>query len=226
MEEVKASGKSTWRSLLQYFLQGLVILAPIVITVWAILSLFRFVDGILPNIIDTLFPDLLQHDANGIPRRVPGLGFIIVIIIVLLVGYISSFFVVGRFVELFDKFLERTPGIKFIYSSVKDFFEAFAGNKKKFNKAVLVSIEASDVWRIGFITQEEAARFGLSDYIAVYLPQSYAFAGHLYFVPQNRIRLMPDIASGEAMKFAISGGVTEFEDDHARSAADEPLNPS
>ena len=113
-------------------------------------------------------------------------------------------------VELFDNILERTPGIKIIYSTVKDFVEAFAGNKRKFTKSVLVTIDSNDVWRIGFITQEEVDQFGLQDFVAVYVPQSYAFAGHLYFVKKDRIRLLTDVSSAEAMKFAISGGVAEI----------------
>lgn len=213
MKPNKTTGRFHWKKLLQYFLQGLVILAPIAITVWAILSLFNFIDGILPNIIDAVAPNLLHHDTLGNPKRIPGLGFVVVILLVFGVGYVSSFFVVGKAVDLFDSILEKTPGIKFIYSSVKDFFEAFAGNKKKFDKAVLVSIHASDVWQVGFITQEEVSQFDLQDYITVYVPQSYAFAGHLYFVKKERVRLLTDISSGDAMKFAISGGVTEVEDE-------------
>jgi uncharacterized membrane protein len=144
-----------------------------------------------------------------------------VLAIVLLVGYISSTFIVSRLVQFFDNMLERTPGIKIIYSTVKDFFEAFAGNKRKFDKAVLVSIEAADVWRIGFITQEELLEFGLQEYLAVYVPQSYAFAGHLYFVKKERVRLLSDISSADAMKFAISGGVTVIEDEHMAEKADQ-----
>ena len=141
--------------LFQYFLQGLIILAPIAITVFAVTSLFSWIDSILPNLIHKLFPNLLGVDENGELKHIPGLGFIVVIILVLLVGYISSSFVVSKLVDLFDSVLEKTPGIKFIYSTVKDFFEAFAGNKRKFDKSVLVSIEATDIWRIGFITREE-----------------------------------------------------------------------
>ena len=205
--------RSAARKLFKYFLQGLIILAPITITIWAVFSLFSWIDGILPNFIHNLFPKLAT-DQMGMPRRIPGLGFIIVIVVVLLVGYISSSFVVSRLVELFDNILEKTPGIKIIYSTIKDFFEAFAGNKRKFDKAVLVSIESLDVWRIGFITQEDLREFGIQEYVAVYVPQSYAFAGHLYFVKKERVRLITDISSADAMKFAISGGVTEIVEDH------------
>jgi len=199
------------RKLFKYFLQGLIILAPITITLWAVLSLFNWVDSILPDFIHRIFPRLALAE-NGNPKYIPGLGFVLVIGIVLIVGYVSSSFIVSKLVELFDNILEKTPGIKIIYSTVKDFFEAFAGNRRKFDRAVLVCIESTEVWRIGFITHEELEEFGLQEYISVYVPQSYAFAGHLYFVKKDRVRLITDISSTEAMKFAISGGVTKIED--------------
>ncbi|HEY4934958.1 MAG TPA: DUF502 domain-containing protein [Puia sp.] len=199
------------RKLFRYFLQGLIILAPITITLWAVYSLFNWVDSILPNFIRSFFPRLAL-DENGNPRRLPGIGFILVIVIVLVVGYVSSSFIVSKLVELFDNILEKTPGIKIIYTTIKDFFEAFAGNKRKFDRAVLVCIESTDIWRIGFITHEELAEFGLQEYISVYVPQSYAFAGHLFFVKKERVRLITDITSTDAMKFAISGGVTKIEE--------------
>lgn len=203
----------TFKKLFQYFLQGLIILAPIAITIWAVTSLFNFVDNILPDLIERIAPNLLPNDTTGQPIKIPGLGSVVVILVVIGVGYVSSSFIVGRLVELFDKVLERTPGIKIIYTTVKDFFEAFAGNKRKFDRSVLVSIEAPDVWRVGFITQDDVTEFGLQEYVAVYVPQSYAFAGHLYFVKKERIRLLTDISSADAMKFAISGGVTEIDDE-------------
>jgi uncharacterized membrane protein len=131
--------------------------------------------------------------------------------IVIGVGYVSSSFIFGRLVYLFDQLLEKTPGVKVIYTTVKDFFEAFAGNKKKFNNAVLVSVVSPDVWQLGFITHEDVKDFGLNEHVAVYVPHSYAFSGRLYFVRRDRVRLVKDVSSTEAMKFAISGGVTETE---------------
>jgi uncharacterized membrane protein len=203
--------QSIARKLFKYFLQGLLILAPITITLWAVLSLFNWIDSILPDFIHNLFPRL-GLDENGNPKRIPGLGFILVIGVVLTVGYVSSSFIVSKMVELFDNILEKTPGIKVIYTTIKDFFEAFAGNKRKFDRAVLVSIVSTDIWQVGFITHEDLNEFGLQDYISVYIPQSYAFAGHLFFVKKDRIRIITDISSTDAMKFAISGGVTNIDD--------------
>ena len=196
----------------QYFLQGLIILAPIIITIYAVTGLFNFIDNIVPDILDTIFPHWIGTDESGNPKKIPGIGFVIVVLTVIVVGYISSSFIVGRMVDMFDRVLERTPGIKIIYTTVKDFFEAFAGNKRKFDKAVLVSVKERDVWQIGFITQQDLKQFGLQEYVAVYIPNSYALAGQLYFVKQDRIRLAPDVGSADALKFAISGGVTEIEE--------------
>jgi len=195
--------------LLYFFFQGMVILAPIVITVWAVLSLFNLIDDILPNLLHVLFPDLVKLNPQGYPEKIPGLGFLVVVIIVLLVGYISSSFIVSKLVELFDTILEKTPGVKIIYSTVKDFLEAFAGNKKKFDKPVLVSIESPDVWRIGFITQTDVSEFGLHEHVAVYIPHSYAFSGVTYLVKQDRIKKVGGVSSANAMKFVVSGGVTD-----------------
>src|SRR5271170_1150717 len=200
------------RKLLRLFLQGVIILAPISLTIWTVVAVFNWIDDILPNTLHNLFPGLVHIDRFGLPPRIPGIGFIVFIGLALLVGYISSSFIVTRLMEIADHMLERIPGIKLIYSTIKDFVEAFAGNKRKFNKAVLVSVMAEDVWQVGFITQEELQEFDLQEYVAVYVPQSYAFAGHLYFVKRDRVRVLTDISSTDAMKFAISGGVTEIEE--------------
>ncbi len=200
------------RTLVRLFLQGLLILAPISITIWTVVTVFYWIDGILPNLVHTLAPNWIGLDQFGLPKRVPGLGFVVFIGIALFVGYISPSFIVSRLVELAEKLLERTPGIKFIYSTIKDFVEAFAGNKRKFDKAVLVSVLQPEVWQIGFITQESLHEFDMPEFVAVYVPQSYGFAGHVYFVKRDRVRVLTDISSADAMKFAISGGVAEVEE--------------
>lgn len=201
-----------FKKLLRYFVQGLIIIAPIAITIFAVTSLFNFIDSILPNVVQKVFPNIVGTYEDGTPRRIPGLGFVVVILVVLLVGWVSSSFLFGRVVEIFERILEKTPGIKVIYTTVKDFFEAFAGDKKKFNKPVLVNIHAENTWQIGFITQKELHEFGLHEHVAVYVPFSYSIAGQLFLLPPDKVRFIDNINSTEAMKFAISGGVTHVED--------------
>ena len=202
-----------YKGLLQYFLQGLLILAPIAITFWAIAAVFEFVDGILPNIIHGIYPALIE-DAHGHLRIIPGVGFVVVIALVLLVGYASSSFIFTKIVEGFDKLLQKTPGIKIIYSTLKDFFEAFAGEKKKFTNNVLANVDDNDVWRIGFITQDDMVEFGLKDYVAVYIPMSYSISGNVYVIPRSRVKPITNISAAQTMKFAVSGGVTDVVEPH------------
>jgi len=199
-----------WRNLLRYFLQGLIILAPIIITAWAVFSLFNYIDNILPNFIHTLFPVLYKPDAEGNIQKMPGVGFVVIVVIIVLTGWISSSFIVGKVVEFLDHILERTPVIRFIYTAVKDFLEAFAGEKRKFDKPVLVSVDAADVWRMGFMTQDDGSRFGLKDHAVVYVPHSYAVSGIVYIVPIEKVKFLNDVSSTEAMKFALSGGIAQI----------------
>jgi uncharacterized membrane protein len=185
----------TLKKLFRYFLQGVIILAPIGITAYVLWWLFNKIDGILEPYI-----------------RIPGVGFVIIIVFVVLVGWVSSHFLMGSFINFFDTWMERTPGVKFIYSSTKDFFEAFAGEKRKFKKAVLASVFSEDVWIVGFLTDEEMQKFEMgADKVAVYVPQAYNFAGQLYILPRNKVRKIDLITAGEAMKYAVTGGVVDLD---------------
>ena len=187
------SSSLRYQKLIQYFIQGLIILGPVSITAYTIYIVFDKVDSILRPAIN-----------------VPGIGFVTIILFILLVGYLSTFFLMSRILSVIDRLLEKTPGIKLFYSFIKDFFEAFAGSKKKFTNSVLANIENNDVWRVGFITQEDMSKFELVDFVAVYVPMAYSVAGNVYIIPRSRIRPITNISSVQTMKFAVSGGVTDI----------------
>jgi uncharacterized membrane protein len=196
----------SYKKLLQYFLQGLLILAPIAITAYAI---FWVVSS-----IDSLIPIFTYKDFQGVVRvQNYGIGFVIIIAALIIIGYFSSFFITGRVVSFVDKILEKTPGIKHIYSTTRDFFEAFAGDKKKFTKNVLANVDDNDVWRFGFITRDDMEEFGLKDYVTVYIPMAYSVAGNVYVIPKNRIRPITNISAAQTMKFAVSGGITDVDEE-------------
>ena len=194
---------------LQYFLQGLVVIAPVAVTAYVVVWLFTTVDAILPNIIHSVFPKSPANEKDII--TIPGINFLLIILLFIFIGWLSSLFFISRVVSLFDYLFEHTPGIKFIYTSVKDFFEAFTGNKKKFDKPVLVNVDGADVWRVGFITHETALPLDLPDHVVVYVPHSKAVSGITYIVPKEKIKLLTHTAPSDAMKFAISGGITEVD---------------
>jgi len=195
-EEIPPKKSSIFKVIIRYFVQGILVLAPITITGWLLYWLFEKVDGILRPYIN-----------------IPGLGFIIIIVFVILIGWVSSTILMTSILNLFDYWLERTPGVKFIYSSTKDFFGAFAGNKKKFDKAVLINAFSDDVWIIGFLTDAELAKFDMgAQHVSVYVPQAYNFAGQLYILPRSKVKKIGHLTSGDAMKYAVTGGVVHVEE--------------
>ena len=210
--------KSILSLLARFFFQGIIALAPIGVTLWVVVTLFNLVDNFLPNLLNTLFPVQFKV-VNGQIPKITGLGFLVALLLVLVVGWLSSLFFVERMVSFFNKLLERTPGVKVIYSSVKDFLEAFAGNNKKFDKPILVCTDGNDVWRIGFITQENCEHLGLKDHVTVYVPHSYAISGISFMVPLANTKKLPEhMNASEAMKYAISGGVTYTVDEEEKDA--------
>ena len=190
--------------LFRSFLQGLILLSPIAITAYILYSLFNSVDGII--------------GADGLlPFKIPrGLGFVIIISAVTLIGYLGTRLFVGRW--LFDAFghvLENTPGIKFIYSSIRDIISSFVGDKKRFNKPVWVCVNQNpEIWRIGFMTQKDMTHMDLENKVAVYMPHAYAISGWVIVTDNKNIKPVKGMTAGEAMKFAVSGGVTTVEDEH------------
>ncbi|MEX0636906.1 MAG: DUF502 domain-containing protein [Ferruginibacter sp.] len=200
-----------YKRLLQYFLQGMLIMAPIFITMYALYFTVSSIDSLIP-IFSTV-------DIKGnVKVQNYGLGFIIIIVVIIMIGYFSSFFITGRIVSFMDKFFEKTPGLKHIYTTTRDFFEAFAGDKKKFTKNVLANVDDNDVWRVGFITNDDMSDFGLQGYVAVYIPMAYSVAGNVYIIPKERVRAITNISSAQTMKFAVSGGVTALEEMEVKSS--------
>jgi len=177
---------------LKYFLQGLLLFGPLTVTPYVLYKIFYS--------IDTL-----------IPINIPGLGILIIVLAIFLLGLLGSTLLAGPLFGFIDGLMQKIPVVSIVYSSVKDFMGAFVGDKKKFTQPVLVKMNTYvDLERIGFITETDLTRFGLHDKVAVYIPQSYSFAGDLYIVPKENITVLTTSATA-VMKFVISGGVTEGE---------------
>jgi uncharacterized membrane protein len=213
------NNKFQYKKLLQYFLQGLLVLAPILITFYILFSVVSSIDNLIPIFTVT--------DERGLVKvQNYGLGFIIIILLIVLIGYFSYFLISNKIVVFLDRLMQRLPGLKHIYSTTRDFFEAFAGDKKKFTVNVLANVDDNDVWRIGFITKDDMEEFGLKDYVAVYIPMAYSVAGNVYVIPKSRVKKITHISSSQTMKFAVSGGVTHIDEiDEEVVPAGSPESP-
>jgi len=190
--------------ILNYFLQGLLITVPITVTFFVILKAIDWIDGLIPVHIPITIPGFKEFE-------IPGIGIIVLFIIVTVLGYFASNLVANPFFSMVEKLLGKTPLFKIIYTSVKDLVEAFVGEKKRFTKPVLVTISHNpEIHRIGFVTENDLTRLGIApSKMAVYLPFSYGFNGQLLIVESKNITGL-DASGTEMMKFIISGGVTEI----------------
>lgn len=186
----------TFRRLFNYFLGGLLISLPIVGTAYVIISAFQLLD----NLIDTQY---------FFGMSVPGLGVLLVLSLITFIGFIGEGLLTKPILDFFDHLLEKTPGVKVIYSMIKDFIEAFVGDKKKFTEGVAVEM-TNGIYKLGFVTSKNLNAIELDGLVAVYFPHSYNFSGNLFLVPKDKIKPLNGNSS-ELMKFIVSGGVTDPE---------------
>lgn len=182
-----------FRRILRYFFSGTLFIVPLVATAYFIFISFQKLDSLL-----------------NLPY--PGLGFLIILVAITGLGYLSTNFAFKAMGDWFDHGMNKIPLVKLIYSAVKDLLGAFVGDKKKFNKPVLVRINKDNsLYQLGFITQSDLAELGLQDMVVVYFPHSYAFSGFHYFVSKENIKPL-DISGPAAMKFIVSGGISGFKE--------------
>lgn len=189
-----------FRKIFQYFLQGILLVAPVVIVLYILYSLFVSVDGWLNSKISPL-----------IGFNIPGLGILILFISLTLLGFIGQTALLKPLKNITGKFIKRIPVLNLLYSSINDLFSAFVGKEKKFNVPVKVLFNAeNNLWKLGFVTKESMKVIENEELAAVYFPHSYNFSGELYLVPKERISYLK-LSPAEVMKFIVSGGVTRFE---------------
>lgn len=185
-----------------YFLQGILYIAPIGITAYIIYTVVFFIDNILRDLIIKVF------DIN-----IPGLGIIIFVLLLVFIGFIGQTIIARPVKILFNRLIEKVPMLKVLFSAFKDLFSAFVGKEKKFNKPVLVLMnKESKLEKIGFVTEDDLTLLGENNKVAVYFPHSYNFSGELYIVPGEHVKLL-DIKPSEVMKFIVSAGVSGWDSD-------------
>jgi uncharacterized membrane protein len=200
--------------LIRYFLQGLLLISPLAITIYAIYVSFEFVDGLL-----------IQYLTDLIGFKIPGLGLIIILTFITLIGIIGSSILLEPLLKSLDKIISQAPLVKIIYTSIKDFMSAFVGKDKKFTEPVLVKLSQDfDMERLGFITQHDLSGLGISaEKVAVYLPHSYTFSGNLVIVPVANITPLT-ANSTEVMKFIVTAGVTAIQ--ATKASQEVPVEPA
>ncbi|HRG88593.1 MAG TPA: DUF502 domain-containing protein [Chitinophagales bacterium] len=201
--------KSGFGKIVSYFLQGLLLIAPMFLSIYAVFYIFNLIDSSIEKVFRFLFHFYY-----------PGIGIIAMFFIIALIGFVGSLVFFQPLLHILDELMERVPVVKDIYSSVKDFFGAFISKKKKFDKPVMFEIgKNTGVFRMGFITQDDLSEMNIKDKVAVYAPWSYNLSGTLYIVNTDQIQPINDIGAGDVMKFVMTGGVTQIDEEEATPGA-------
>ena len=172
--------------LVKNFLRGCLIVVPVVVTLYAIYFVVRALDNLI-----------------GI--GVPGAGLLISLVLITAIGALASNMIGRRLLALPDRILGRLPFVKLIYTSLRDFMAALVGERRSFDRPVLLAI-GDDLKVLGFITRDDLSELGLSDHVGVYLPQSINFAGQLVIVPRTRVTQL-DLPATTVLPVIVSGGM-------------------
>lgn len=188
------------KRLLSYLGQGLLIVAPVLITGYIVFLLFNLLDGILREQITKL-----------IGFTIPGLGFIMVVAFIIFLGWMGQTLVGRPIKKLFERIIKRTPVFNTVYSAINDIFKALVGKDKKFESPVIALINReNNLWKMGFVSQKDMSSIGMPDMVTVYMPHSYNFSGEHFILPAENVKYI-DISAAEAMKFIVSGGIATYD---------------
>lgn len=188
--------------IVRYFIQGLIITVPVIITAYVVFALISTVGSVVGK-----FGTIVN------PVVDPFIVIFVTAVLIFITGVLGSSIILRPLFIMVDNMLEHLPGIKTLYSSTKDFLGAFVGNKKRFNQPVLITInKENNIQQLGFVTQEDLSELNIAKgTIAVYVPLSYSLSGNLLIVPIDHITRV-NASSSEVMKFIVSGGVTDIDE--------------
>ena len=174
------------RNFLNNFLRGLLLLVPMAAAMYVVYYIYTMLDSL-------------------IDFGIPGLSFVIVILLITFVGFFTRKYNTGLFIW-FEDLVNKVPLLSLIYSSIKDLMNSFVGEKKKFNKPVLVKVE-NNLYKPGFVTSDDLKDIGLPGMVSVYLPHSYNFSGNVFITDKKNIKPLKN-SSSEVMKYIVSGGIS------------------
>ncbi|MGN0002167.1 MAG: DUF502 domain-containing protein [Sphingobacterium composti] len=196
--------KRIFQRILYYLIKGILVVVPVAGAVFLIIWIFASLDNAL---------NISQHfleDEYGHPLYIPGGGLLMVVCILILVGFIFTTFVTAPIRNWLNRTVNKIPLFNTLYSSIKDFTEAFVGDAKKFNEPVLVKVNDMGLKKIGFLTQRDLSKIGMEGEVIVYFPFSYSFAGQVVVVESKYVAKL-NMSATDAMKLVVSGGVSGIE---------------
>jgi uncharacterized membrane protein len=220
-EAIRASRRKVWEGLRNWFFTGIVVGAPIGITIWLVWSFVSFVDTRIKPLIPAEW-----NPETYLKFALPGLGIVIAVVGLTMLGALTANLIGRSFLGFGERVLARVPLVRSIYSAVKQVFETFASSEaSSFKEAVLIEYPGPGLWAIAFITNRSPGpeiTSQIPDAIGVMLPTSPNPAmGHLIYVSPDKVKKL-DMSIDKAAKLVISFGVLSTEQMAAELGATKP----
>jgi len=190
----------------RYFASGLLVTLPVFVTFYILFVAARFIDGIWGKVIN-------YYLRKELGFTIPGLGFILAILTVLIVGFVATNFFGKRLFQTIERMLLRFPLIRQIYPAARQIISSLVSKKSSaFKKVVLLEYPSKGIWSIGFITNDsfhEANVKTSEDLLHIFIATSPSpLTGFLILVPKRDVKVM-DISVEQGMKLIISGGIVK-----------------
>jgi uncharacterized membrane protein len=188
-----------------YLFTGLLVLAPSAVTAFVLFRLLNWVDNLLGRYLRFAAYDY---------HRIPGLGLLATLLLLMIVGFFASLIGQGPLSRLWDKMLNRIPGVGLVYGSTKSLGEAFLTQREgqAFRKVVLMQWPLPGVWRIGFVTGHVPAQLKSTlgeDVACVFVPHTpNPASGFVHYVPKRELIYL-DWTVEDGLKVVVSGGVVQ-----------------
>lgn len=194
-----------------FFIQGLLALLPLFISIWVFMFVFRFIEGIIDNIFIFLPPEYLE--TKSMIYLIKAISFVVLVALITVFGlFVRTVF--GRvLLSITDSFFMHIPGLRPIYKAVRQVIESFSTNKKSFfSNPVLVEYPSKGIWTIGFNTGEvpsDFKPFAEEKRFSVFIPTTpNPTSGFLMIVTESQIKPL-DMKTDRAMQFLLTGGVVK-----------------
>jgi uncharacterized membrane protein len=184
-------GNKYIKILLKHFINGLLVLTPIMLTIYIISKVLSYWDKTAGKIF-----------VFGIP----GVPLIMSIVVIIFIGYTASWWISVKLVNYIDRVFYKVPVVQFIYRIIKETLTNLFGEKKAFRKVAVVKIPATNIKMLGFVTSDDLSYIGFKDHVAVYVMQSMQWAGVTLLVPKEDVEILEGVKMEDVMKFIVSAG--------------------
>ena len=188
----------------RYFITGLLTILPIFLTIYFLFIIFRFIDNIIGRIINRYLE--LEFGFS-----IPGLGFILAILIIIVTGFVVSHLVSKRALPLIERWFLRIPGVRQVFPPIKQIVGSiFSKDKTAFRKVVLVEFPSKGIWSVGFMTNEgfrEAQELTGQELVHVLIGSTPSpWSGFFILVPKNAVKFL-EMSVEDGIKLIVSGGI-------------------